>query len=290
MMQKDRNAVILAAGTSSRFVPLSFERPKGLLKVKGEVLIERQIRQLREAGISDITVVTGYKSSMFDYLHDTFGVDLVFNEDYARYNNVSSLIRVADRLNNTYICSSDNYFRNNVFMQPSDVSYYSSEFVAGQTDEYCLKTDEKGRIIDVSIGGEDSWYMVGHVFFNEDFSKAFRKLLVKEYDKESVRSGYWEDLYIAHLKELPPMWINRYKDGEINEFDSLEDLRSFDDSYRADTRSGIIKKLAHRLDCGEDELSNFVNTPSASDHSAFSFSKGDQLYMSSLNSDLLIRI
>lgn len=290
MMQNSRNAVILAAGTSSRFVPLSFERPKGLLEVKGEILIERQIRQLREAGISDITIVTGYKSNMFDYLHDLYGVALVFNEDFARYNNVSSLIRVTDRLNNTYICSSDNYFSNNVFMPSSEVSYYSSEFAAGPTDEYCLKTDEKGRIIDVAIGGEDSWYMVGHVFFNEEFSQAFRKLLVKEYEKESVRSGYWEDLYIAHLPELPSMWINRYKAGEIKEFDSLEDLRSFDDSYRSDTRSGIIKKLAHRLDCGEDELRNFVNTPSATDHSAFSFSKGDELYMSSLNSDLLIRI
>ena len=34
-----RNAIIMAAGTSSRFVPLSVERPKGLLEVKGEVRI-----------------------------------------------------------------------------------------------------------------------------------------------------------------------------------------------------------------------------------------------------------
>ena len=40
------NAVIMAAGTSSRFAPLSYERPKALTEVKGEVLIERQIRQI----------------------------------------------------------------------------------------------------------------------------------------------------------------------------------------------------------------------------------------------------
>ena len=56
-----RNAIIIAAGTSSRFVPLSFEKPKGLIEVKGEVLIERQLRQLNEAGIDDITIVVGYK-------------------------------------------------------------------------------------------------------------------------------------------------------------------------------------------------------------------------------------
>jgi len=47
----------MAAGTASRFVPLSQEHPKGLLEVKGEILIERQIRQLHEAGITDISVV-----------------------------------------------------------------------------------------------------------------------------------------------------------------------------------------------------------------------------------------
>ncbi len=34
------NAVILAAGASTRFVPLSLERPKGLYEVKGERLRE----------------------------------------------------------------------------------------------------------------------------------------------------------------------------------------------------------------------------------------------------------
>ena len=58
---KVRNAVIMAAGFSSRFAPLSYECPKGLVKIKGEVLVERQIRQLQEAGILEIIVVVGYR-------------------------------------------------------------------------------------------------------------------------------------------------------------------------------------------------------------------------------------
>ncbi|WP_288155380.1 NTP transferase domain-containing protein [uncultured Sharpea sp.] len=61
-MFKVDNAIIMAAGTSSRFAPLSYEKPKGLVEVKGEVLVERQIRQLREAGIEDIVLITGYKA------------------------------------------------------------------------------------------------------------------------------------------------------------------------------------------------------------------------------------
>ena len=136
-----RNAIIMAAGTSSRFVPLSAERPKGLVEVKGEVLIERQIRQLKEAGIADITLVLGYKAEMFAYLRDKYDVDIVLNEDFARYNNTSSLIRVIDKLDNTFVCSSDNYFPGNVFMNDSDDSYYSALYAEGETNEYCLTTD-----------------------------------------------------------------------------------------------------------------------------------------------------
>ena len=116
----------MAAGTSSRFVPLSTERPKGLLEVNGEVIIERQIRQLKEAGISDITIVVGYKAELFNYLKDKFDVSLVYNEDFRKYNNTSSVIRVLDRLGNTYICSSDNYFPENVFLDNPTESYYSA--------------------------------------------------------------------------------------------------------------------------------------------------------------------
>ena len=133
-----RNAIILAAGTASRFVPLSEECPKGLLEVKGEVLIERQILQLREAGINDVTIVVGYKAEMFKYLETKYGVYIINNEDYYRYNNTSSIIRVLDRLSNTYICSSDNYFPKNVFLEEPVQSYYSSLYAEGPTGEYCL--------------------------------------------------------------------------------------------------------------------------------------------------------
>ena len=104
------NAVIMAAGLSSRFASISHDRPKGLLKVRGEVLIERQIKQLKAAGINDIVVVVGYKQESFFYLEDEFGVKIVVNRAYAERNNNSSLMLVREILGNTYICSSDNYW------------------------------------------------------------------------------------------------------------------------------------------------------------------------------------
>ena len=85
-----KNAVIMAAGMSTRFAPLSYEKPKALLRVKGELLIEREIRQLQEAGIRDITLVVGYMKEKMFYLAEKFGVDIVVNPDYYRYNNTST--------------------------------------------------------------------------------------------------------------------------------------------------------------------------------------------------------
>ena len=90
------NAIIMAAGLSSRFAPISYEKPKGLLRVRGEILIERQIKQLREAGINNITIVVGYKKEYFFYLESKYGVSIVINDEYASRNNHASLMKVRE--------------------------------------------------------------------------------------------------------------------------------------------------------------------------------------------------
>ena len=268
----------MAAGTSSRFVPLSVERPKGLVEVKGEILIERQIRQLKEAGIIDITLVVGYKAEMFTYLRDKYAVDIVYNEDFARYNNTSSLIRVIEKLDNTFICSSDNYFPENVFTRESVDSYYSALYAEGKTNEYCLITNTEDQITDVKVGGHDSWYMVGHVFFNHEFSENFRKLMIKEYCNETTKQGYWEDLYIRYIDQLPKMKINRYQEGDIQEFDSLDELRMFDESYKNDTRSSIVKQICKQLEVEEACVHAFRNIKHKGNYLQFQFKVYDDVY------------
>src|SRR5581483_4632086 len=54
-------AVILAAGFDPQLLPLVQDRPKTMLDVKGRTILERQVRALRAAGITDVTVVRGYK-------------------------------------------------------------------------------------------------------------------------------------------------------------------------------------------------------------------------------------
>lgn len=290
MAGQRRNAVIMAAGTSSRFVPLSSETPKGLLEVKGEILIERQIRQLHTAGITDITAVVGYRADKFAYLTEKYGVELVMNEDFDRYNNTSSLIRVLDRLGDTFVCSSDNYFPENVFADNPKRSYYSALYAEGETAEYCIKTDSEGDITEVHVGGRDSWYMVGHVYLSKEFSDAFKKVFAKEYEKEAVKQEYWEDVYIRHIAQLPPMSIRKYRNHDIEEFDSLDELRAFDSSYIADTRSSVLKAIARRMKCEEGQLAGCRKIPHDGNYLLFAFCKNGISYCYNESEDTITKL
>lgn len=252
-MYKVENAVIMAAGASSRFAPLSYEKPKALIEVKGEILIERQIRQLRAAGVPEIYVVVGYKAEQFLYLEETFGVHILINPDYRRRNNHSSIYAARKVLGNTYICSADNYFPENPFEREVEESYYAAVYAHGKTGEWCMQTDENGFITHVEVGGENSWYMLGHSFWSWEFSRRFAEILEEAYPKPETTGKFWEDLFIENLPRLP-MKMRKYPGDFIFEFDSIEELRGFDDSYWADTRSAILKAIAAELGGEEREI------------------------------------
>ena len=247
------NAIILAAGLSSRFVPISYEKPKGLLRVRGEILIERQIEQLRAAGISDITVVVGYKKEYFFYLESKYGVKIVVNDEFASRNNHASLMRVRYQLGNSFICCSDDYFTENPFESYVYKAYYAAQWADGPTKEWCMKTGSQGRITSVTVGGSNSWYMMGHVYFDRTFSKRFVEILEQEYDRPETADKLWEELYIEHIDELD-MTLRQYPAGVINEFDSLDELRDFDPHFIQNVDSEIFDNIVEVLGCDRSEI------------------------------------
>jgi len=75
---------ILAGGLATRLRPLTETVPKALLDVAGEPFIFRQLRYLREQGISSVVLCIGYLGHMiFDILGagEDFGLDIQYSED-----------------------------------------------------------------------------------------------------------------------------------------------------------------------------------------------------------------
>jgi len=92
--------VILAAGMAKRLRPLTDTKPKCLLKVGERTLLERTVRAMQQAGITEFVVVTGYRGEMIrEFLtamtgsagHSQLQFHFLHNADYEHNNNIYSL-------------------------------------------------------------------------------------------------------------------------------------------------------------------------------------------------------
>ena len=278
-------AVIMAAGFGSRFVPLTFETPKGLLEVFGERMIERQIKQLHEAGIYDIVIVVGYLKEHFDYLIDKYNVKLVYNPDYSAKNNISTLHYAAEYItgSNVYILSSDNWMRTNMYHRYEPYSWYSSVYMEGDTNEWVLKFNKRHEITDITVGGRDAYVMYGPVYFSRDFSHVFMPILEKAFAAPGSDDWYWENVLMNEIKNknmaLPAMHINPQPPGQVYEFENLEELRSFDDKYKENSGNVALELIAKVFDIPQSHIRGLRTLKAGMTNKSFLFEVNDQSYI-----------
>lgn len=290
-------AVILAAGFGSRFVPLTFEMPKGLLEVFGERMIERQIKQLNAAGISDITIVVGYLKEKFEYLIDKYNVKLLYNREYSSKNTIATLYHARElfRNRNVYLLSSDNWMRDNMFHAFECGAWYSSVFTDKETSEWCLHFNKKGLISEVEVGGKDSWFMYGPAFFSKEFSNKFIPVLESYYVFPGTEQFYWEQVYLEMLNgdaarrfkengvSSPDMriemYVNRQPDGQVYEFENLEELRLFDSKYQNNSENEAMELISEVFKVPESEIQNIRCLKAGMTNKSFLFKVNDIDYI-----------
>jgi choline kinase len=87
-------AIILAAGMGTRLEHLTNDKPKCLVELWGTTLLERQLEQLKNAGIEDILVIGGYQTEKIAPIWP----NLVVNPDFNSSNMVFSLTFALDWL------------------------------------------------------------------------------------------------------------------------------------------------------------------------------------------------
>lgn len=249
------NAVILAAGMATRFAPLSFEKPKAMFEVHGEVLIERLIRQLQQAGVSDITVVVGYMKETFFYLEDAFGVKIVVNSAYADRNNHASLFCVREQVGNTYVCCSDEYYEENVFSPYVFRPYVSVVHGANASGKYVVSRDNANRVTSIARAGSDAWYCAGPAYFDQAFSQKLLGFIAAEYDEPAMRDKLWDDVLADHISQLE-IYAKPFADGIIYEFETVADLTAFDRDFFANVDSRILDNICKTLGCVRDAITD----------------------------------
>ena len=268
---KVKNAIILAAGMSTRFIPVSFEIPKGLISVKGDVMIERIIEQLKQTGIEEIIVVVGYMMEKFFYLRDKYGVKLVVNNEYASKNTHSSIYVSRDYLSNTYICCSDNYYPRNMFHRYEYRAYYCSVYLPGISHvERAFQFDNSGLIYDTNKPSKDQWIMYGHAYFDEIFTQKFKPILESYFGRPGIEYMYWETVYAENVKELP-MWIKQCSNNDILEFDSMTELKQFDKDYIYHNKVKVFDNICNILKCDITDIEDIEVIKKGLNNQSFKF-------------------
>lgn len=89
-------ALIFNSGLGSRMGELTKDKPKALLELKsGETILGRQLRLLKNAGVTDITITTGYRhQDIIDFCKSEFSdlnIQCIENPKYSVTNSIYSM-------------------------------------------------------------------------------------------------------------------------------------------------------------------------------------------------------
>lgn len=234
------NAIILAAGFGMRMVPINLETPKALLSVNGERLIERTIRQLNAVGIHghNIHIVVGFMKEKFEYLMDKYGVDLIVNKDYAKFNNMRSLALASRHIKNTYIIPSDVWCGRNPYSAEELYSWYMVS--DGIDDDSDVRVNRKNEL--VRVGNNAGNAMIGISYLCDPVS-GIVKGRSKEYDSDPhYEEAFWEETLYGKRTDHEPedrmilqARVVRSSDVvEINTYEQLRDLDEESDELHSD--------------------------------------------------------
>ena len=100
-------ALLLAAGTGSRLMPLTSNTPKCLTLVNEQSILERLVINLKEQGFKRLVVITGYQENCIkEFLITISGnltIEFVYSPLYKTTNNIYSLWMARDIINESFV-------------------------------------------------------------------------------------------------------------------------------------------------------------------------------------------
>ena len=268
-----QRAIILAAGFGMRMVPINTEVPKGLLEVNKEPLIERQIRQLHEAGIREIYVVVGFMKERYEYLIDEFGVELVVNAEYMTKNNLHSVYLVRNHLKNAYIIPCDIWCDQNPFDAYESYSWYMvSDLVENESS---VRVNRKMELVTVQEGNGGN-AMIGICYLTGEEAGTAAENIEKLSRDFRYDGAFWEEALYRKDKMIVAAKVVHSSDVvEINTYEQLREL----DSHSNQLKTDAIQVICQALDVGQDEITDITVLKKGMTNRSFLFSSKGKKYI-----------
>ncbi len=203
--------VILAAGMAKRLRPLTDNKPKCLLKVGERTLLERTVDAMRQAGITEFVVVTGYCADQIrDFLtihYPLSTIHFLHNADYEHNNNIYSLWMSGQIVRDKEFLLMDS----DILCDPAAVVRIAQEPESALAvnrhelgdEEMKVVVDSEGHITEISktCRPEDAMgESVGIEHVTPDYSRA----LFQELDQMIEREGLIDIFYERAFERLIP--------------------------------------------------------------------------------------
>ena len=222
-------AIIMAAGIGSRLLGISNGRPKCLITTGKETLISRMIRLLRQRGVNDITVITGYMSNLVRQdLKDE--VSYLDNPFYRVTNSIASLWLARELLTENVILMNADIFLEGtildmVLSQTKDVVMMSdltrietADFRFGVDGDRILKTGNK------LTNEETDCEYVGVARIDTNFICQFKKRLEFMVSKGDF-NNWWEGVIYSFIEEGVDIFHEDIKGTFWTEIDNHNDYQ-----------------------------------------------------------------
>lgn len=270
---RPNQAVILAAGAGMRMIPINTEVSKGMLEVRGETLVERLIKQLKEKGIHKITIVVGFMKEQYEYLIDEYGVELVYNKEYAVKNNLFSLAKVKDRLENAYIVPCDLWCRTNPFSETELYSWYMIDEMPDEDSTIRMNRKMELKAVGDSEAGN---HMVGIAYINKESARTLEQKISEMKEHRRYYNSFWEDAAMEKGKMI--LFPKEVKKGDVLEINTLEQLRDLDENSDQ-LNSELLDIIAETLSCEQKEITEIEPLKKGMTNRSFRFRCGEKRYI-----------
>lgn len=181
-------AVILAAGLGSRFGDITKYVPKGMIKVGDKPMIQSSIENLQKCGYSEILLVTGHCSEVYDkFVKKWPNVKTIKNPFYSKTGSLFSL----------YLAMAEcrKYKFNNLTILESDI-IYDERILENLPSSTCMVISEpKGFDI-----GDECWVELN----NEKITKITK-------DPKKVKDAKYEMIGITNISMNTISSVNDYE-------------------------------------------------------------------------------
>ena len=234
-------AIIMAAGVGKRLHALNIKKPKCLISIGSTTLIRRSVNLLVSKGISDITVIVGFKGHL---IRNELNNDVAYfeNPDFHSTNSIKSLWYAKDLLeDNVLLLNGDLYYEhaildyainqtNPVVMLADSTRIDNADYRFSFSDD---QIDQFGKHL---TNQETDGEYIGIVRIDKCFIKTFKQTL-----EEMITAGksniWWEDVLYSFIAEQIPIHYFDVAGTFWSEVDTLQDYNYLQNWITSQDRS-----------------------------------------------------